>query len=130
MKYADKNSGFQELLRAAAAGLGALAVSGRHDEAVDGLFEVGIPAGDSTRAPISLALATVALRNTSLMLSVLSKRPDREKAIELVSEGFDRLEEDLEKERFFAIVRRTYWDAADGSPTRLLMQSLIGKLDF
>ena len=130
LKYADKNTGFQELLRAAAAGLGALAVSGRHDEAVDGLFEVGIPAGDSTRAPISLALATVALRNTPLMLSVLSKRPDREKAIELVSEGFDRLEEDLEKERFFAVVRRTYWDAADGSPTRLLMQSLIGKLDF
>jgi hypothetical protein len=72
----------------------------------------------------------VALRNTPLMLSVLSKRPDREKAIELVSEGFDRLEEDLEKERFFAVVRRTYWDSADGSPTRLLMQSLIGKLDF
>jgi HEAT repeat protein len=130
LKYADKNSGFQELLRAAAAGLGALAVSGRHDEAVDGLFEVGIPAGDSTRAPISLALATVALRNTPLMLSVLAKRPDREKAIDLVSEGFDRLEEDLEKERFFAVVRRTYWDAADGSPTRLLMQTLIGKLDF
>jgi HEAT repeat protein len=130
LKYADKNSGFQELLRAAAAGLGALAVSGRHDEAVDGLFEVGIPAGDSTRAPISLALATVALRNTPLMLSVLAKRPDRQQAIDLVSEGFDRLEEDLDKERFFAVVRRTYWDAGDGSPTRVLMQTLIGKLDF
>ena len=28
------------------------------------------------------------------------------------------LEEDLDKERFFALVRRTYWDAPDGSPTR------------
>jgi len=40
------------------------------------------------------------------------------------------LEEDLDKERFFALVRRTYWDAPEGSPTRDLMQTLIGKLDF
>jgi len=40
------------------------------------------------------------------------------------------LEEDLEKERFFALVRRSYWDAADKSDTRALMQTLIGKLDF
>jgi hypothetical protein len=40
------------------------------------------------------------------------------------------LEEDLDKERFFAFVRRTYWASADGSPARTLMQTLIGKLDF
>jgi hypothetical protein len=40
------------------------------------------------------------------------------------------LEEDLDKERFFALTRRSYWDAQEGSPTRALMQSLIGKMDF
>ena len=28
------------------------------------------------------------------------------------------LEEDLDKERFFALVRRTYWESPEGSPTR------------
>ena len=40
------------------------------------------------------------------------------------------LEEDLEKERFFAFASRTFWDAAEGSTTRVLMQTLIGKLEF
>ena len=40
------------------------------------------------------------------------------------------LEEDLDKERFFAYVRRTYWESAEASPQRALMQTLIGKLDF
>ena len=131
LKFADRNLGFQELLRGAAAGLGALAVAGGHDQAVDALFEVGIPSrDDSTRAPVSLALGTVALRNTPLMLSVLGKHPDRDRAIDLVAEGFDMLEEDLDKETFFAAARRAYWDSPEGSPTRQLMQTLIGKLDF
>ena len=121
LKFADRNLGFQELLRGAATGLGALAVAGGHDQAVDALFEVGIPSqDDSTRAPVSLALGTVALRNTPLMLSVLGKHPDRDRAIELVAEGFDMLEEDLDKETFFAATRRTYWDSPEGSPTREL----------
>jgi hypothetical protein len=40
------------------------------------------------------------------------------------------LEEDLDKEVFFAAARRAYWGAPDGSPTRQLMQTLIRKLDF
>jgi hypothetical protein len=40
------------------------------------------------------------------------------------------LEEDLEKERFFAFARRTYWESTEGSTTRDLMQALIGKLEF
>jgi HEAT repeat protein len=130
LKFADRNIGFQELLRAAAAGLGALAVSGNHNEAVDALFDVGLPSRDPTRSPVTLALATVALRNTPLMLSVLAAHSDREHAVELVAEGFDMLEEDLDKERFFATVRRAYWDAPENSPTRDLMRTLIGKLDF
>jgi HEAT repeat protein len=135
LKFATSNPnlGFQELLRGAAAGLGALAVAGGHDEAAEALFEIGIPSHDPTRAPVSLALGTIALRNTALMLSVLGKRAQRERvdpAVDLVGEGFDSLEEDLDKETFFAAVRHDYWNSPEGSPTRRLMQTLIGKLDF
>ena len=58
------------------------------------------------------------------------RRADRAAAIGLVAEGFDMLEEDLDKERFFAFVRRSYWGSGDAAATRALMQSLIGSLDF
>jgi HEAT repeat protein len=129
LTFSDKNPGFQELLRGAAAGLGALAVAG-HAEAAQALVDLGVPSKDPTRAPVSLALATVALRNTPLTMTMLEKDPNRERAIALLAEGFDMLEEDLDKERFFAFARRTYWDSPGGSPRRALMQTLIGALDF
>ena len=132
LKFSDKNIGFQELLRSAAAGLGALAVAGR-TEAAEALVQIGIPSRDPTRAPVALALATVALRNTSLMLKLLEspgRSADRGQAIALMAEGFDMLEEDLDKERFFALARRTYWESPESSPRRSLMQTLIGALDF
>jgi len=129
LRFSDKNPGFEELLRGAAAGLGALAVAGRV-EAARALVEIGVPSKDPMRAPVSLALATVALRNTSLMLTMLEQQPNRDDAIVLMAEGFDMLEEDLDKERFFAYARRTYWESADSAPRRALMQTLIGKLDF
>jgi HEAT repeat protein len=129
LKFSDKNPGFQELLRGAAAGLGALAVAGRAS-AAGALVDVGVPSKDPTRSPVALALATVALRNTPLVITLLETRTDREAAITLLAEGFDMLEEDLDKERFFALVRRTYWDSPEASPRRALMQTLIGKLDF
>jgi HEAT repeat protein len=129
LRFADQNPGFQDLLRGAAAGLGALGVNGR-PTAVEALFEVGIPSRDPTRAPIALALATVALRNTTVALTLLEKHPDQGRALDLLAEGFEMLEEDLEKERFFALVRRTYWQSPEGAPRRALMQTLIGKLDF
>ena len=132
LKFSDKNPGFQELLRSAAGGLGALAVAGR-TQAAEALIQIGIPSNDPTRAPIALALATIALRNTSLMLKVLespARNADREQAIMLIGEGFDMLEEDLDKERFFALARRTYWESPESSPRRALMQTLIDALDF
>ena len=129
LKFADENPGFQELLRGAASGLGALAVAGRAESA-SALFQIGIPSRDPTRSPVALALGMIALRNTPLMLSMLEKRADRAAAITLLAEGFDMLEEDLDKERFFALVRRTYWESREESTTRDLMQTLIGKLDF
>jgi HEAT repeat protein len=129
MKFADQNAGFQELMRGAAAGLDALARQGRRS-AAQALFALGIPSRDPTRAPIALALASVALRNTPLMLAELSEHPAQAGAIALLAEGFDMLEEDLAKERFFAFIRRTYWASAEGSPARALMQRLIAEMNF
>ena len=64
------------------------------------------------------------------MMTILEKHPNRDAAIALMAEGFDILEEDYEKERFFAFVRHAYWDSPEGSPVRALMRTLIGKLDF
>ncbi len=130
LKFSDRNPGFQDLLRGAASGLAAMALGG-HADAAEALFEIGVPArDDSTRAPLALGAATIALRNTDLLMAMLAKDTNRAGAIELLAEGFDMLEEDLDKERFFALARRTYWAAPESSPTRDLMQTLIGKLDF
>jgi HEAT repeat protein len=130
LKFAGGNAGFQDLLRAAASGLGALGVAG-HKEAVEALFEIGMPApDDATRAPVALALGAVALRNTVLLMPMLETYPKQGPAIALLADGFDMLEEDLDKERFFAFARHTFWAAAEGSPARALMQTLIGKLEF
>ena len=129
LTYADTYPGYQELLRGAAAGLGNIARQGNSD-ALHILFDVGIPSQDPVRAPVTLALGLVALRNTPLMLKTLAERPDQAGALGILAEAFDMLEEDLEEERFFVAVRRAYWAAADGSPTRKLCEQLITKLDF
>jgi len=129
LKFSDKNEGFQELLRGAASGLGTLAVAG-HADAAKALVDIGVPSKDPTRAPVALALAAVALRNTPLMLTLLEKLENRDAALSLLAEGFDMLEEDLDKERFFVFARRTFWESPEASPRRALMQTLIGKLDF
>ncbi len=129
LTYSDANGGFPELMRGAAAGLGALAVEGRKSALV-ALFHAGLASRDPTRVRVALAVATVALRNTPVMLSALQQHASPVDAIALLAEGFDMLEEDLEKERFFVAVRRAYWEVPETSPTRALMQALIEKLDF
>ncbi len=129
LAYADTYPGYQDLLRGAAAGLGNIARQG-NEVALGILFRVGIPSQDPVRAPVTLALGLVALRNTPLMLKSLESHPDQAGAVGILAEAFDMLEEDLEEERFFVAVRRTYWAAADGSATRKLCELLINKLDF
>lgn len=129
LTFADDNPGYQELVRAAAAGLGAIAING-NAEALGMLFEAGIPSADPMRAPLALAIGKVALRNTPVMLQGLQAQKDSAGALALLAEGFDMLEEDLEEEQFFVSVRRGYWAAADGSPVRRLSEQLINKLDF
>jgi HEAT repeat protein len=127
--YAETYPGYQDLLRGAAAGLGHIARQG-NEEALRILFDTGIPAQDPVRAPVTLAVGLVALRNTPLLLKSLEARPDQTAAVDLLAEAFDMLEEDLEEERFFVAVRRAYWAAAEGSATRKLCEQLITKLDF
>lgn len=129
LRFATENPGFQPLLRAAASGLGALAVAGS-SEAVAALITGGVPARDPERAPIALALGTVAIRNTLLVLKALQEQADAAPAIDLLRDAFDMLEEDLEEERFFALVRRTYWEAPEGSPMRRVAEALIQRLEF
>jgi HEAT repeat protein len=129
LQFGIENPGFQDLVRAAASGLAALAMAGNAD-AAKVLIERGTPARDPERAAIALALGTVALRNTTLLLQVLSEQADHAGAVALLRDAFDMLEEDLEEERFFAFVRRTYWQAAEASATRRIAEALIQGLEF
>lgn len=129
MTFALTNIGFQDLLRASARALGTLAASGRQDAAA-ALLDTGIPARDPGRSPIALAFGTFALRNTPLAVKVLGARADLRDAALLLRDAFDMLEEDYEEERFFATVRRTYWQAGEGSPERKVADALIQALEF
>jgi HEAT repeat protein len=129
LAFADDNPGYQDLVRAASFGLDAVAIQG-NVEALEMLFTAGIPSMDPIRAPLALSVAKVALRNTPLMLEHLSTAPDLRGAIELLAEGFDMLQEDLEEEHFFVTVRKEYWTAPEGSAMRRLAEQLIAKLEF
>lgn len=127
--FGQQTSGFQVLLRNATIALSALAASGNR-AALQVVWDTGRAAEDPARGPLALAAATVALRNTPLLLTDLEGRQDRDQIISLMQEGFDLLEEDLEEERFFVAVRRAYWQAAESSPARRVAEALIQKLEF
>ena len=129
LTFADKNPGFQELLRNTVVGLAALATAG-HDEVLKPLFDVGVPSQDPPRAPMALGAGTTAIRNPASSLAFLEKYQNREEAIDLIGEGFDMLEEDYQEERFFVTVRHAYWQAAEDSATRQVAERLIQKLEF
>jgi hypothetical protein len=129
LRFAIANPGFQELLRAAAGALAVLAVRGQ-EPPISILLEAGAPSRDPARAAIALALGTVALRNTPLMLGWLERQAEPAPAVELLREAFDMLEEDYAEERFFVTVRRAYWKAPEGSATRKVANALIQKLEF
>jgi hypothetical protein len=129
LKFAIAQSGHQELLRGASSGLAALAMAG-NEEAMRTLIELGAPTRDPARAAIALTLGTIALRNTPVTLKVLEADPKRDAALELLREAFDMLEEDFVEERFFVAVRRSFWQAAPGSPARSTAEALIQKLEF
>jgi HEAT repeat protein len=120
-----------EVVRAAAAGLSAIARAG-HNPAIAALVTAGAGKDDRVREEAALALAAVALGVPSRMLSWLDQAGDSERssAIELLHDGFDMLQEDLAEEGFFAAARAEYWKAADGSAMRTVAATLIQKLEF
>lgn len=129
LRYAADNAGFQLLLRSTVRALGALA--GRGDAvALQALFDAGIPAPESSRAPVALALGAAAVRNPAAVLRALEGRSDQAAAIELLRDAFDMLEEDFEEELFYVDVRRAYWAAAEGSAARRIAEAVIQKLEF
>lgn len=129
MNFSVKNIGYQDLLRASTRALAAIAASGRQDAAA-ALLDAGIPARDPARSPIALALGTVALRNTPLVVKLLGTREDLKGSALLLRDAFDMLEEDYAIERFFATVRHAYWQAANGSPEHRVADALIQELEF
>ena len=129
MNFSVANLGYQDLLRASTRALAAIAASGRQD-AASALVDAGIPARDPARSPIALAFGTVALRNTPLTVKLFGARADVKDAALVLRDAFDMLEEDYEKERFFATVRRTYWQAPVGTPERKVADALIQTLEF
>lgn len=129
LRFGEKTPGYQPLVRGAATGLAAVATSGNR-EALGLLIETGRAAHDPLRAPIALGVGTVALRNPAFLLDAVEPRADRDAAIALLAEAFDMLEEDFEKERFFATARRSYWEAPEGSTRRRLVEALFEALDF
>jgi HEAT repeat protein len=129
LTFAMKTPGYQELLRTSAKALAALAEGG-HADAAGTLIDLGAPAADPARAPIALAFGAVALRNTPLVLDLLQSRTDLHDSALLLRDAFDMLEEDYAEERFFATVRRSYWQAPAGSPRRRVAEELIKTLEF
>lgn len=129
VRFAAKNSGFQDLLRAAARSLGALGAAG-HEDAAAALIDLGAPARDPVRSPLALALGTVALRNTPLTVKLFGSRSDLRESALLLRDAFDMLEEDYDEERFFADVRHVYWQAPADSPGRKVAKALIETLEF
>jgi len=129
LRYAADTAGFQLLLRGTARALGELAGRGNR-VAMTTLLDVGIPAGDTSRAPIALALGVAAVRTPPVLLAVLGDRKDQDAAVELLRDAFDMLEEDFEEELFYVDVRRAYWAAPDGSAARRVAEAVIQKLEF
>ena len=119
----------RQLLRNAASSLAALAVRDNR-AALDVLLDVGMDADASARAPIALAVGTVALRRPDVVRAALEEPAAQEASLTLLREAFDMLDEDMAEERFYAYVRRAYWESADGSAARAVAEATLQALEF
>ncbi|MDP7471379.1 MAG: hypothetical protein QGF21_02830, partial [Vicinamibacterales bacterium] len=129
LQYAAAQEDYQEELRSISAALGAMAVRGRA-EALAMLFSVGRDAPERARAPIALAIGTVALRDPALLMQVLGDEDDPAMALSLLVDAFDMFQEDFEEEQFYVAVRGTYWATEAGSSERVLAEETIARLEF
>jgi HEAT repeat protein len=118
-----------DVVRSAAAGLGAIA-SGGDADAVQVLFDVAINADQGPREAVALVLGMLAMRNSAVVLGHLETRSDLPAAALVLRDGFDMLDEDLDEERFFMTARTEFWAAPEGSRSRAVTEELIKVLEF
>ncbi len=128
LEFATRNIGYQELARAAATALADLAAIGRTD-ALPLLFELGMPANDPVRAPIALAVGKAVMQSPAQAVGIVPGLPRKEATL-LLRDAFDMLEEDYAEERFFAAIRRSYWESDTDASARAAAQVLITALEF
>jgi hypothetical protein len=81
---------------------------------------------------VVIGFGGAALRNPEHLLKWLGGVPEAQRAglVDALRDAFERFEEDYAEEQFFAASRAAYWSAPDGSASRILMATLIDKLDF
>lgn len=123
----------QELIRNASTALSALATAGQQ-RALDALFELGVNASESARAPIALALGKVALRNPEIVQNTLvdaaSEATMPEAELLLLRDAFDMLDEDFAEERFYVLMRQGYWEGFGSAKARAVAAAAIRVLEF
>ena len=115
---------------AAAAGKPAAGVSPA-DAATAAIVSLGARGG-AVRDQAAIAFSAIALRRPDSIVAWLDASPEsvRTAAVDLMKEGFERLEEDYAEEQFYAAARAAYWKGADGSATRTMAAALIQRLEF
>ena len=120
------------LLRAASTAAAAVSMAGRKgsDTALRALIDVGVEAADPVRAPIALAVGTVALRTPLTMISALANRSDLRSSLLLVRDAFDMLDEDMAEERFYFLMRANFWDETENPVTRSVAEAAVEILEF
>ena len=120
------------LLRAASTAAAAVSMAGRKgsDTALRALIDVGVEAADPVRAPIALAVGTVALRTPLTMISALANRSDLRSSLLLVRDAFDMLNEDMAEERFYVLMRANFWDETENPVTRSVAEAAVEILEF
>ena len=132
MYGAATNGADQGLLRGAATAAAALAMAGREgaSDALNALFDVGIGAAEPGRAPIALAIGTVALRTPERVSAVLMLRDDLDASLLLLRDAFDMLDEDMPEERFFVLMRGSYWNESETPQARAVAEAVMRVLEF
>ncbi len=120
------------LLRSASTAAAAVSMAGRRgsDTALRALIDVGVEATDPVRAPIALAVGTVALRTPVTMISALANRNDLRSSLLLVRDAFDMLDEDMAEERFYVLMRTNFWDETENPVTRSVAEAAMEILEF
>ena len=120
------------LLRSASMAAAAVSMAGRQgsETALRALIDVGVEAADPVRAPIALAVGTVALRTPATMISALANRSDLRSSLLLVRDAFDMLDEDMAEERFYVLMRTNFWDEPENPVTRSVAEAAMEILEF